>query len=152
MILPKILIAATMSATVLWLAPIHGDGQHPAHEQCDCGHEHTGYAMPTTTTPDAHIGHSAVYAKEKCDNCNGKGKVNCLSCDGKGKITYTDFTQCSRCKGTGGIKGLDGKLIVKCPACVGRGGKSKERKEKCGNCNGKGKLTCMSCGGNGKKN
>jgi len=173
MILSKTILAATMSATVLWLAPIHGDGQHPAHEQCACGHDlcdagcgavcdhdHCGsdcdhedadHAMPATASPDAHTGHSAVYTKEKCPTCGGKGKLKCLGCDGKGKFTVTEFTECKRCKGTGGIKGTDGKLIVKCPACVGKGGKSKDKKVKCDTCDGKGKNTCLDCGGYGYK-
>ena len=176
MILSKLVLAATMSATVLWLAPIHGNGQHPAHEQCacghdhcdadcdvDCGHDHCGadcdhedadHAVLTTTgdaSPDAHTGHTTVYAKEKCSACGGKGKVSCTFCGGKGKITRTEFTQCKNCKGTGGIKGRDGKLIVKCPTCVGKGGKSKDVKENCSSCSGKGKVTCNSCRGSGYK-
>jgi len=163
MILSKIILAATMSATVLWLTPIHSNGNNPIHEHCACGHDHCNadcdhedadHAVFTTTgdaSPDAHTGHSAVYAKEKCSACSGKGKVSCTFCGGKGKITRTEFTPCKNCKGTGGIKGRDGKLIVKCPTCVGKGGKSKDVKENCSNCSGKGKVTCNSCGGSGYK-
>jgi hypothetical protein len=166
MILSKIVLAATMSATALWLAPIHGNGQHPAHEQCacghdhcdadcgvdcdhehcgaDCGHEDADYAALTAASPDAHAGHShsAVYAKEKCDQCNGKGKVECWSCNGQGKWKET----CRTCNGKQVVR-VPGKLTAQgCKACGGTG----KEKFVCSSCSGKGKVTCSKCDGKGK--
>ena len=182
MILSKLILAATMSATVLWLAPIQGDGHHPAHEQCacghghcdadcgvDCGHGHCGtdcdhkdadHAASTAASPDAHVGHSAVLdKKEKCDVCGGKGKVECGGCDGKGKrhFTRTITVSCTKCTGSGKVEymGPGGQIRKKdCPDCKGTGTESKrvQTTETCTFCNGKGKLECPRCNGTGKKN
>jgi len=175
MILSKIILAATMSATVLWLTPIHSNGQHPVHEQCayghdlcdadcgvDCDHEHCGsdcdhedadYAMPTTASPDAHTGHShsAVHAGEKCTWCKGKGWVSkasddtCSKCGGEGKYTYIETTTCPRCKG----KGSNSGGLFKCIKCKGEGNIYKTKKAKCLTCNGKGHY-CFLCKGTGQ--
>jgi len=160
MILSKIILAATMSATALWFMPIHSNGKHSAHEQCACGHDHCGvdcghahcdadcghsdaeHAMPTTASPDMSTDHSAVYAKEKCTACNGKGKVDCWDCQGKGTWKET----CRTCNGSQVVR-VPGKLTVQgCKKCGGTG----KEKFSCNSCNGKGKVTCSKCGGKGK--
>jgi DnaJ-class molecular chaperone len=84
----------------------------------------------------------AVYAKEKCDQCNGKGKVECWSCSGQGKWKET----CPTCNGKQVVR-VPGKLTAQgCKACGGTG----KIKFECNSCNGKGKVSCSKCGGKGK--
>jgi len=90
----------------------------------------------------SYVNFSAVYAKEKCDQCNGKGKVECWECQGQGKWKET----CRTCNGKQTVK-VPGKLTAQgCKSC---GGTGKEKFE-CSSCNGKGKVTCSKCQGKGK--
>jgi len=155
MILSKIILAATMSATVLWLMPMHSNGHHPTHGHAVCDHEHCGtdcdhsdadHAMLTIgsdVSSDESTSDSMVQLfKKKCKDCNGKGKTNCNMCGGSG----TSQDKCTACGGTG-IEGLrNGKLsAAKCPTCKGK------KKAPCYGCGGTGKVTCYSCNGTGKE-
>jgi DnaJ-class molecular chaperone len=51
-------------------------------------------------------------AKDKCDYCNGRGKVECDCTGGLGKSAAND--DCPACNGSG---------IHSCPACKGKGEK-----------------------------
>ena len=143
MILSKIILAATVSATALWFMPMHGSGSVHEHSGAVCGHLDVGHAAPTAG-PDAHAdhSHSAVYAATKCDGCNGKGKVDCWECQGRGKWKET----CRTCNGKQVVI-VPGKFTAQgCKRC---GGTGKEKFE-CSSCKGKGKVTCSKCNGKGK--
>jgi len=142
MILSKILLAATMSATVMWLTPMSGNADTSVHEHTTAA----GHATPAG--PDALTDHSVVYAKEKCDKCNGKGKLKCSSCGGDGG---KQKVSCYTCSGTGRVKskGLDIRTPIfgkKCTSCDGKG----KVTTYCSTCSGKGKVACDKCDGSGK--
>jgi len=147
MILSKIILATTISATALWFMPTQSNGQHSTHGHCDCGHDHCGvdcghdhcdsdcghsdaeHAMLTTAGPDTSADHSAVYAaKEKCSSCNGKGKITqtCSKCNGKKRIPKPGqnglnllYQDCDRCDRVLGFP--TGKESTKCEWCNGKG-------------------------------
>jgi hypothetical protein len=99
---------------------------------------------------------------QKCESCQGKGKINCSECKGTGKIRSIcglckgdKFVECPECEGRGKIDNgsgssnlcpkCEGLKRIKCPNCKGEGSEY----SKCVHCNGEGCLSCSACGGKG---
>lgn len=76
---------------------------------------------------------SFVGCERTCPDCEGKGQIfeKCQECNGRGKI------KCSTCHGD---------RILKCSQCGGSGGGY----SKCTICNGEGYVFCLKCKGTGR--
>jgi len=150
MILSKILLAATISATVLWLTPMSGNANTSVHQHgtAMCEHSDTDHSAVDAATIGAMAEKMVKCPKcdgkksFKCDSCDGKKKVDCWSCSGQGKWKET----CRTCNGSQVVR-VPGKLTAQgCKACGGTG----KEKFACSECGGKGKVACSKCNGQGK--
>ena len=86
---------------------------------------------------------------DRCENCNGSGRVSCYECDGDGRV------DCGRCDGDGEVdcNDCDGSGTISCSRCDGEGqieGDEEGEMKECPDCNGNGQIDCEECDGNGK--
>ena len=85
--------------------------------------------------------------EDRCDNCNGSGRVSCYECGGDGRV------DCGRCDGDGEVdcSNCDGNGTVNCSTCDGDGEIEGEngKMNECPDCNGNGQVDCEDCDGSG---
>ena len=77
----------------------------------------------------------------KCNECDGRGKLDCQECEGAGFLEL----DCDKCLSEGTIR--EGGLVVRCPECNGEG----KIAEDCVECDGEGSRECESCSGSGEE-
>jgi len=75
---------------------------------------------------------------EKCEDCEGTGRVECEECEGKGTVEE----DCEACNGEGHLE-----TGTQCAECGGEGSVD----ENCAECDGEGKVECETCQGSGER-
>jgi DnaJ-class molecular chaperone len=75
---------------------------------------------------------------EKCDDCEGTGRIECKECEGKGTLEK----DCEECDGEGHLG-----TGTQCLECGGEG----SVEESCAECDGQGEVECETCQGTGER-